>query len=264
MNMGTTRIAASIAAGLFLGGCAQISAPSLDYAGPTASLDIKATAINGLLSHFTGGLTVTSVSLQHAGPAAPVPSAATAGTSAGVTTVRLSAAPAFSVGDIVNVTWSGNAASLVGSALVITQSAQYKILTGTLIVQTPWGGLGPSQSGKLCVALQPNAPTDVNVTLSSSSVSVTPTTLHIAAGQSKASSAVTATAGGFSCQTPRSGGTSASVNPQPPQCSSSNGVTATGTLNGIAIYGCGIVGENCCGVDGHNCSLPAPPPSLCP
>ena len=245
-------------------GCAKISAPSIDYAGPTASLDIKATAQNALFSHFTGNLSAASVTVQHAGPAAPVTTAAAANSSAGITTVRLSAAPTFSVDDVVSVTWSGNAVTLVGTPYVVTQNAQYRILTGTLVVQTPWGGLGPGQSGKVCVALQPNAPSDVNVTLSSSLVALTPTQLDIAAGQPKASAAATATAGGFSCQTPKAGGTASSANPQPPACTSANGVTAEGTLNGIAIHGCGIVGESCCGIDGHNCSIPAQINSVCP
>jgi hypothetical protein len=255
--------AALLGAALLLGGCAKITAPNVDFAGPTASLDIKATAVNALFSHFKGDLTVTSVLLQHAGPTAPVTSSVTAGTSGGITTVRISATPTFSVGDTVTVTWSGNAVTLVGSPHVITQSARYRILTARLAVQTPWGGLGPGKSGKVCVALLPNAPSDVNVTLSSSWVQVAPTTLHIAAGQSRASAAATATAAVFACPLPSTAG--ATAGSSQPRCSGSNGVAAAGTLNGVAIYGCGTVGESCCGISGQNCASDAPPPaSLCP
>jgi hypothetical protein len=254
--------AALLAAALVLGGCAKITAPSVDFAGPTPSLDIKATAVNALFSHFTGGLTVTAVSLQHAGPVAPATSSVTAGTSGGVTTVRMSAAPTFSVGDTVTVTWSGNVVTLVGSPYVITRSAQYRILTAALVVQTPWGGLGPGKSGQVCVALLPNAPSDVNVTLSSSWVQVAPVTLHIAAGQSRASAAATAMAAVFACPVQSAG---AAAGSSPPRCSGSNGVIAAGTLNGVAIYGCGTVGESCCGTNGQSCGSSVPPPaSLCP
>jgi hypothetical protein len=186
-----------------------------------------------------------------------------AGTTAGVSTVRLGAAPIFAVGDIVSVTWSGNAKTLAGAAYVITQAATYRIQTAALVVQTPWGGLGPGASGKVCVALQPNAPSDVTVTLDSSVVSVTPTTLHIAAGQPRAAAAATATIGGFSCPLPSSGATTGA--PQPPRCDGSNGVTATATLGGFSIHGCGNTGQSCCGVNGHTCaSAIPPPPSLCP
>jgi hypothetical protein len=263
MNMCTTRTAAIACVGLLAGGCAKISAPSIDYAGPTPSVDIKATAQDALFSHFTGALTVTSISLQHAGPAAPAASSLVAGTSGGTTTVRLSAAPTFSVGDIVTVNWSGNAVTLVGAHYVIAQTTQYRILTASLKVQTPWGGLGPNGSGKVCVALLPNAPSDVTVTLDSSVVSVAPTTLRIAAGQPSASTAANATIGGFTCPMPTTG--AASTVPQPPRCDGTNGVTATATLGGVSIHGCGNTGQSCCGIDGHVCgSTVAPPASICP
>lgn len=263
MQNGWMRTAAVTGTALLLGGCAKISAPNVDFAGPTASFDVKATAVNALFSHFTGDLAVSSVSVQHTGPAAPAASAVAAGTTAGVSTVRLGAAPIFAVGDIVSVTWSGNAKTLAGAAYVITQAATYRIQTAALVVQTPWGGLGPGASGKVCVALQPNAPSDVTVTLDSSVVSVTPTTLHIAAGQPRASAAATATIGGFSCPLPSSAATAGA--PQPPRCDGSNGVTATATLGGFSIHGCGNTGQSCCGVNGHTCaSAIPPPPSLCP
>ncbi len=257
MNSRAMRTAALLTPGLLLCACARISAPNTDYAGPTPSLDVKATAVNTLFSHFTGDLTVSAISLQHQGPAAPATSSVTAGSSGGVTTVRLRAAPTFSVGDSVTLTWSGNAKTLVGSPYVITQSATYKVLTAALTVQTPWGGLGPGASGKVCVALQPNAPSDVTVTLDSAAVSVTPTTLSIAAGQPKASAAATATMGGFSCpSTPATGATAGFG--QPPRCDRSNGVVATATLGGLAVHGCGNTGQSCCGVNGHTCAAPAP------
>jgi hypothetical protein len=261
MTWGTRRTAAIIAAALLMGGCAKITAPSVDFAGPTPSFDAKATAVNAFFSHFTGELSVSAVSVQHAGPAAPTTATATAGTSAGVTTVRLSAAPTFSVGDVVSVTWSGNAKTLVGASYLITQSATYRIRTAALVVQTPWGGLGPGASGKVCVALEPNAPSDVNVLLDSAAVAVTPATLHIAAGQPRASAAATATSGGFSCPLP---GGAAVVGAAQPRCDRSNGVVATASLGGVAIHGCGNTGPSCCGVNGQTCGTPAPPPSLCP
>lgn len=256
------RTAAMIALPLLTGACAKISAPSVDFAGPTPSFDARATAVDALFSHFTGELTVSAVSVQHAGPAAPTTSTGAAGTSAGVTTVRLSAAPTFSVGDVVSVTWSGNAKTLVGASYGVTQSATYRILTAALRVQTPWGGLAPGASGKVCVALEPNAPSAVNVTLDSAAVALTPTTLHIAAGQPSAATAATATIGGFSCPLPSGGGAIGVA--QPPRCDRSNGVVATATLGGVAIHGCGNTGPSCCGVNGQTCSAPAPPPSLCP
>ncbi|HEY2808720.1 MAG TPA: hypothetical protein VGI91_07975 [Steroidobacteraceae bacterium] len=255
--------AALLGIGLLLCGCAKISAPNLDYAGPTPSLDVKATAVNALFSHFTGELAVSAIALQHQGPAAPATASVTAGSSAGSSTVRLSAAPTFSVGDIVTVTWSGAAKTLVGSSYLITQQATYRILTAALKVQTPWGGLGPGASGKVCVALEPNAPSAVSVTLDSSAVAVAPTTLSIAAGQPKASSAATATMEGFSCPAAPASGTAAGP-AQPLPCDSRNGVLATATLGGLAIHGCGPTGQSCCGVGGHSCSAPPPPPSLCP
>jgi hypothetical protein len=259
--MGPTAAAALVGAALLTGGCAKISAPSIDYAGPTPSLDIKATAVNALFSHFTGDLSVTSVALQHAGPAAPATASVAAGTSAGTTTVRVSAVPTFSVGDIVTVTWSGNAASLLGSSYVITQTTQYRILTASLAVQTPWGGLGPGGSGKVCVALLPNAPSDVNVILESSVVAVTPATLHIAAGQPKAAAAATATIGTFDCPLPS--GPTAAGPAQPAHCDGTDGVTASATLGGVSIHGCGNTGKSCCGIGGQTCAAPAPPASLC-
>ena len=256
------RTAAMIAVTLLMGACAKITAPGVDFAGPTPSFDAKATAVNALFSHFTGDLTVSSVSVQHSGPVAPTTASAAAGSSAGVTTVRLSAAPTFSVGDIVNLTWSGNAKTLVGASYVVTQKTSYRILTAALIVQTPWGGLAPGASGKVCVALEPNAPSAVNVTLDSAAVAVTPTTLHIAAGQPKAAAAATATIGGFSCPLPSSG--SASTVVQPPRCDRTNGVVATATLGGVSIHGCGNTGPTCCGVNGQTCGTLGPPPSLCP
>jgi hypothetical protein len=262
MTWGTMRTAAILAAALGMGACAKINAPSVDFAGPTPSFDARATAVDALFSHFTGELTVSAVSLQHAGPVAPATSSAAAGTSAGVTTVRLSAAPTFSAGDVVSVTWSGNAKPLVGASYLITQSATYRIQTAALVVQTPWGGLGPGASGKVCVALEPNAPSAVNVTLDSAVVAVTPATLPIAAGQPRAAAAATATIGGFSCPLPSGGGAVGVA--QPPRCDRSNGVVATATLGGFVIHGCGNTGPSCCGVNGQTCGAPAPPPSLCP
>ncbi len=260
--MSTGMRTVAIAAALLLGACAKITAPSMDFAGPTPSFDARATAVDALFSHFTGGLTVTAVSVQHAGPAAPTTAAGTAGTSAGVTTVRLSAAPTFSVGDVVSVTWSGHARTLVGTSYAITQSATYRIRTAVLVVQTPWGGLGPGASGKVCVALQPNAPGDMNVMLDSAAVTVAPATLHIAAGQPKAATAALATIGGFSCPLP-GGGAAAGV-AQPPRCDRNNGVVASANLGGVSIHGCGNTGPSCCGVNGQTCGAPPPPPSLCP
>ena len=262
MTRGTMRTAALSAVTLLMGACAKITAPGVDFAGPTPSFDARATAVDALFSHFTGDLTISAVSVQHAGPAAPAISSAAAGSSAGVTTVRLSATPTFSVGDSVSLTWSGTAKTLVGASYVVTHKATYRILTAALIVQTPWGGLAPGASGKVCVALEPNAPSAVNVTLDSAVVAVTPTTLHITAGQPKATAAATATIGGFSCPLPSSGAASAVV--EPPRCDRSNGVVATATLGGVAIHGCGTTGPSCCGVNGHSCGAPAPPPSLCP
>ena len=261
MSNGPMRTSAIIATALVLGGCAKITAPNTDFAGPTPSFDVKATAVNALFSRFTSDLTVAAVSVQHAGPAAPAATSAAAGTSAGVSTVRLSAAPTFSVGDSVTVTWSGNAQTLVGSSYAVKQSATYRILTAVLLVQAPWGGLGPGASGRVCVALEPNAPNDVNVTLNSTAVAVTPATLHIAAGQPKASAAATATIGGFSCPLEVSGAAPA----QTPRCDSSNGIVATATLGGVSIHGCGNTGKSCCGVNGQSCaSAIPPPPSVCP
>jgi hypothetical protein len=112
----------------------------------------------------------------------------------------------------------------------------------------------------VCIALKPNAPSDVTVTLDSTVVALAPATLHIAAGQPKASAAASATIGGFSCPLQSSGAGPA----QPPRCDASNGVVATATLGGVSIHGCGNTGKSCCGVNGQTCGAPPPPPSLCP
>ncbi len=256
----TARIlGAAMAAALLISGCAKITAPNMDFAGPTPSVDVNGTEIGAAFSHFTGDLTV-SVAVRHAGPVTPATSAASAGSVGGTTTFRLSGVPTFTVGDVLTVIWSGPAKTIVGSAYMLTRSAQYRIVAGTLQVQTPSGGLNPGQSGRVCVALLPNAPANANVTLRSSVVSVTPATLHIPAGQSKATAAATANIGGFTCPIKTTSASGAA-----PVCNATNGVTASATFGGITIQGCGFTGQSCCGVNGQTCAGPtAPPPSVCP
>jgi hypothetical protein len=257
----TVRVAAGLALAVLAGGCARITAPPMDFAGPAHSVDVKATEVNAFFSHFTGDLTAT-VSVQHTGPVAPAASVALAGSANSTSTVRLNAVPIFSTGDILTVTWSAPAKTLVGSAYTITQTAVYRIVTATLQVQPPWGGLPPGGSGKVCVALLPNAPANANVTLTSSVVSVSPALLQIPAGQSKATAAATATAAGFTCPRPQATGVSPGSS-QPAACSGRNGVVASASFGGITVQGCALTGPTCCGVT-EQCSAPAPPASICP
>ncbi|MBS0579322.1 MAG: hypothetical protein JSR36_08680 [Proteobacteria bacterium] len=239
--------------------CAKITAPGMDFAGPTPTLDVRATQEDGLFSHFTGGLTAT-VSVQHAGPVPPIPSAVPAGPTTGAVTYRLSAVPAFAVEDVVTVTWSAPARTLVGSAYTLTQRARYRILAATLQVQTPAGGLPPGESGAVCVALLPRAPAGANVTLQSSVVAVAPAILRIPAGQAKATAAARATLGGLPC--PGNADEAApAAHPEP--CSARNGVVASANFGGVTVQGCATLAPRCCGATARCAPTPAPA-SICP
>ncbi len=253
------RLLAALAA-LLPAACAKIAATGMDFAGPTPSVDVKATQVDTLFSHFTGGL-AARVSVQHAGPVPPTPSAQPAGPTSGTATYRLGAVPAFSVDDVITVTWSAPAKTLLGARYTVTQSAQYRIVAATLQVQAPPAGLRPGESGKVCVALLPNAPAAANVTLHSSAVALAPALLHIPAGQAKATAAATATQGGLTCPAQDAGAGSTAA---PAPCSAGNGVVASATFGGVTVQGCATTALNCCGVT-HSCGTPAPPPpSICP
>lgn len=255
MNI-TVRPLAMLAA-VLLAACARISAPGMDFAGPTPSVDVKATQVDAPFSHFTGGL-AASVRVQHAGPVPPTASALPAGPTTGTATYRLGAEPAFTVGDVVTVIWSAQAQTLLGAPHTVTQRAQYRIVAASLQVQAPAAGLRPGQSGTVCVALLPNAPAGAHVTLRSSAVSVAPTVLQVPAGQAKATAAATATMGGFSCPV-KSGG----ARSDPAPCGAGNGVVASATFGGVTVQGCTRIAQTCCGVTETCASGPAPP-SICP
>jgi hypothetical protein len=229
----------------------------MDFAGPTPSVDVQATQVDALFSHFTGGL-AASVSVRTSGPVPPTASAMPAGATTGTATYRLGAMPAFSVDDVVTVTWSAPAKTLLGSAYTLTQSAQYRIVAATLQVQVPPGGLPPGKSGPVCVALLPNAPAAANVNLQSNAVVIAPAMLRIPAGQAKATAAARATMGGFTCPV-QAGGTASAAQP----CSASNGVVASATFGGVTVQGCAITAQSCCGIT-QTCAAAAPPPSICP
>lgn len=259
--------AAALAAALSLTGCASITAPDMDYAAPAASVTQTATGVNRLFSRFTGSIGVASASLTRAGGAGAAPTVGYLGVTGATSTYRFDAPAAapYAAGDTLSVTWSGDTINIIGGRAKVNKTATYRFVTGTLRVETPRYGLQPGESGRVCVALLPNAAAATTVTLTSSMFPVTPTTLTIPAGQSKATASATTTADGFACPMSTSNSSSGTIGPvPPPPCTAQNGATASASYGGTTLTGCGRLFRTCCGIS-HSCAAPgATTPSICP
>lgn len=258
--------AAGLAAALSLTGCASITAPDMDYAAPAPSVTQTATGVNRLFSRFTGSIGVASASLTRAGGAGAAPTVAYLGVTGATSTYRFDAAPPYAAGDTLSVTWSGDTINIIGSRAKLSKTATYRFVTGTLRVETPRYGLQPGESGRVCVGLLPNAAAATTVQLASSMFpgGVTPTTLTIPAGRSKATASATATADGFTCST-TTDTTTGTAGPVPsPRCTAQNGVTASANYGGVTLTDCASLSRNCCGIS-YSCAAPGPTlPSICP
>jgi hypothetical protein len=257
--------AAGLAAALSLTGCASITAPDMDYAAPAPSVTLTATGVSRLFSRFTGSVGVAATSLTRAGAPGAAPAVAYIGVTGATSTYRFDAAPPYADGDALSITWSGNTIDLFGRHSTTRLTATYRFVNGVLRVETPRYGLGPGKSGRVCVALLPNAAADTTVTLASSMFPVTPTTLTIPAGRSKATASATTTADGFSCPTTSTGSSAGTAGPVPSTpCTAQNGVTATASYGGTTLTGCGGLSRSCCGIS-YSCVAPGSSvPSICP
>ena len=246
------------------GGCAKISAPSVDFAGPTAELRRQGDRGQRALQPLHGR------SQRQLGLGAARRTCSPGDHCRGRRHQRrhhhrrLSAAPTFSVGDIVSVTWSGNAKppwSAPPTSLPRRRPVPHpnRLAGRADPVGRPRTGRlrqGMRRAAAQCAERRERDPRQLR------GRGHPRPRCTSRPGNPGPTAAATATIGAFACPLPT--GPTAAGPAQPPRCDGTDGVTATATLGGVSIHGCGNTGQSCCGVNGHTCAGPPPPPSLCP
>ena len=250
---------------LIMASCASITATDNTLnAAPVPSITLSATEVDRFFSRFTSSLAVKSATLN--GTAAAVTANALPPSGMTYTYSFAPTAAPFRDGDVLVVVWQGD--TTAGSVEATTTN---RFANATLKVETPWAGLNPGETGKVCVQFVDAAskpvtmPTAVQVTLSTTVFpggGLTPTTLTVPAGASRPTVAANLTANAFAC--PGMGSNVTFGFPYTPPCTAAQGVMATANFGGSMMTACEPTGGTCCGVNGHHCGGPPPPPSICP
>ncbi len=253
---------------LAIAACASIRATDTQVTGPVQTVTLTATGVDNFFSRFTGSPDVKSASVQLAtGATGPATTTAIIPIGSTVSYAFQPAIPPFHNGDILTVVWKGNTTS--GT---VEKTTTHRFVNPVLKVQTPWYGLNPGETGSVCIEFTDAANIPVQVVLSTpvqltSTVfpgGVSPTTLTVAAGQSKPANRANITASNFACPKPSGGAILGGILPPRPPCDASRGVVATAVYDGQLLSACAEAGETCCGVGTTHCTGPAAPASICP